>query len=201
MSASFPYLPPENSSSFSAGRNGGERLQDESEVYYPQYSTRTTDFQGHFGSSASGNEPSSSSHTFHGVNVDQHLHHNAQNKRDMYYAPEDYTQSRFAAFPHATTAHSGLTRIQTDHFDDVPRQGFAPGIVSATSSSSSQSPERALAEKSPSTAGVTDPGSISPTVYASRPRSEKTRIQLASDQPLTTQGKVRTRVYVACIQW
>ncbi|KAL6303472.1 hypothetical protein BKA93DRAFT_928995 [Sparassis latifolia] len=31
-------------------------------------------------------------------------------------------------------------------------------------------------------------------------RHEKSRIQLAPDQPLTTQGKPRTRVYVACIQ-
>jgi hypothetical protein len=32
-------------------------------------------------------------------------------------------------------------------------------------------------------------------------RREKPRIQLAPDQPPTTQGKPRARVYVACIQW
>ena len=32
-------------------------------------------------------------------------------------------------------------------------------------------------------------------------RREKPRIELAPDQPLTTQGKPRARVYVACIQW
>ncbi|KAJ7189857.1 hypothetical protein GGX14DRAFT_484326 [Mycena pura] len=33
-----------------------------------------------------------------------------------------------------------------------------------------------------------------------KPRREKTRIELAPDQPPTTQGKPRTRVYVACLQ-
>ncbi|RDX53272.1 hypothetical protein OH76DRAFT_1343377 [Lentinus brumalis] len=33
-----------------------------------------------------------------------------------------------------------------------------------------------------------------------RSRREKARLELAPDQPLTTQGKARTRVYVACIQ-
>ncbi|OSX59856.1 hypothetical protein POSPLADRAFT_1095578, partial [Postia placenta MAD-698-R-SB12] len=35
----------------------------------------------------------------------------------------------------------------------------------------------------------------------SRSRREKPRLQLAPDQPLTTQGKPRARVYVACVQW
>ena len=36
---------------------------------------------------------------------------------------------------------------------------------------------------------------------AGRSRREKPRLELAPDQPLTTQGKPRTRVYVACVQW
>jgi hypothetical protein len=32
-------------------------------------------------------------------------------------------------------------------------------------------------------------------------RREKPRIELAPDQPPTTQGKQRARVYVACVQW
>jgi len=34
-----------------------------------------------------------------------------------------------------------------------------------------------------------------------KPRREKPRIALAPDQPPTTQGKPRARVYVACLQW
>lgn len=44
----------------------------------------------------------------------------------------------------------------------------------------------------------------SQTLSAPRPRKnrrEKPRIELAPDQPPTTQGKARARVYVACVQW
>jgi hypothetical protein len=40
-----------------------------------------------------------------------------------------------------------------------------------------------------------------PTPRPRKPRREKPRIELAPDQPPTTQGKPRARVYVACIQW
>jgi hypothetical protein len=36
---------------------------------------------------------------------------------------------------------------------------------------------------------------------ARKRRPPKPRIELSSDQPLTTQGKPRSRVYVACLQW
>ena len=42
------------------------------------------------------------------------------------------------------------------------------------------------------------------TLSGPRPRKnrrEKPRIELAPDQPPTTQGKPRARVYVACVQW
>jgi hypothetical protein len=43
---------------------------------------------------------------------------------------------------------------------------------------------------------------ITPQSSRSRkPRREKPRIDLAPDQPPTTQGKPRERVYVACLQW
>ncbi|EGN98357.1 hypothetical protein SERLA73DRAFT_123675 [Serpula lacrymans var. lacrymans S7.3] len=65
--------------------------------------------------------------------------------------------------------------------------GFYPEPLSATTkSSSSQSPPDANA------------GSSS---KHRKTRREKPRIELASDQPLTTQGKLRSRVYVACMQW
>ncbi|KAH9950597.1 hypothetical protein B0H21DRAFT_500853 [Amylocystis lapponica] len=42
---------------------------------------------------------------------------------------------------------------------------------------------------------------VSPLMSSStKSRREKNRIELAPDQPLTTQGKPRTRVYVACVQ-
>ncbi|KAI0335882.1 hypothetical protein GY45DRAFT_1239777 [Cubamyces sp. BRFM 1775] len=47
------------------------------------------------------------------------------------------------------------------------------------------------------------PSSVRPGASGSsggRSRREKPRLELAPDQPLTTQGKPRTRVYVACVQ-
>jgi hypothetical protein len=40
-----------------------------------------------------------------------------------------------------------------------------------------------------------------PAPQRRKPRREKPRIELAPDQPPTTQGKPRARVYVACVQW
>jgi len=36
---------------------------------------------------------------------------------------------------------------------------------------------------------------------ARKPRRDKQRIELAPDQPPTTQGRPRARVFVACVQW
>ncbi|KAJ3521201.1 hypothetical protein NM688_g9048 [Phlebia brevispora] len=68
----------------------------------------------------------------------------------------------------------------------------------ASHSSSSHSPPAAPEQRLPSAQEK------SPTTYIA-PRStpkrrEKPRIALAPDQPLTTQGKPRARVYVACVQ-
>jgi hypothetical protein len=62
---------------------------------------------------------------------------------------------------------------------------YLPRGHSSTESSSSQSP------------GTTEDTASRPK----KPRREKPRIDLAPNQPLTTQGKPRARVYVACLQW
>ncbi|KAG6910688.1 hypothetical protein DXG01_008732 [Tephrocybe rancida] len=46
-----------------------------------------------------------------------------------------------------------------------------------------------------------DTSEPSPVPQKRKPRREKPRIDLAPDQPPTTQGKPRARVYVACVQW
>ncbi|KIK93725.1 hypothetical protein PAXRUDRAFT_33882 [Paxillus rubicundulus Ve08.2h10] len=61
---------------------------------------------------------------------------------------------------------------------------YLPRRHSATESSSSQSPGEAEDTAS----------------RPKKPRREKPRIDLAPNQPLTTQGKPRARVYVACLQ-
>lgn len=68
-------------------------------------------------------------------------------------------------------------------------------------------PNSALSVPSPILSGDSDPWSPAyrnNTVQSPRqrkPRREKPRIALAPDQPPTTQGKPRARVYVACVQW
>lgn len=42
---------------------------------------------------------------------------------------------------------------------------------------------------------------LSPSPSSRKSRRVKPHIELAPDQPLTTQGKPRARVYVACLQW
>ncbi|KAF8271584.1 hypothetical protein EI94DRAFT_1720097 [Lactarius quietus] len=42
---------------------------------------------------------------------------------------------------------------------------------------------------------------MQPPSQPRRSRRERTRIELSADQPPTTQGQRRTRVYVACVQW
>jgi hypothetical protein len=68
---------------------------------------------------------------------------------------------------------------------------------------SSPLPTRAPSSDFPKSADFwfeTEQGS-SPQPRPRKPRREKPRIDLAPDQPPTTQGKPRERVYVACLQW
>lgn len=62
-----------------------------------------------------------------------------------------------------------------------------PPTLSNAESRSSRSPEQPDEE-------------VDDTADGRRTRREKPRIELAPDQPLTTQGKPRARVYVACLQ-
>lgn len=43
--------------------------------------------------------------------------------------------------------------------------------------------------------------STSPQPRAGKPLKDRARIDLAPDQPPTTQGRPRARVFVACLQW
>lgn len=45
------------------------------------------------------------------------------------------------------------------------------------------------------------PNADQPPIHPRKSRKDKMRIKLSSDQPPTTQGQPRTRVYVACTQW
>jgi hypothetical protein len=94
-----------------------------------------------------------------------------------------------------------LKRIQTpnilDNISLTPyRQSFSPELRSAPMGSTSE--RSGDSEFWPGGSGQ------APSQEHPKPRKvrrEKPRIELAPDQPPTTQGRPRARVYVACLQW
>jgi hypothetical protein len=71
-----------------------------------------------------------------------------------------------------------------------------PGSTMTASPSTHSSPGSTGAWKMPA-----EKSAAEPVQRPRKARREKPRIELAPDQPPTTQGKPRARVYVACIQW
>lgn len=122
-------------------------------------------------------------------------------------------------YPHPRQHHP-LTQMlpsmlyTTSHPDDTPSgpafsRSFATSAAygyAHSHSSSSLSPQSVTTHKLPSTPATSndDRPIPAPSQQLARPpakRREKPKIELSADQPLTTQGKPRARVYVACLQW
>ncbi|KAJ6508538.1 hypothetical protein C8R45DRAFT_967748 [Mycena sanguinolenta] len=112
---------------------------------------------------------------------------------------EHYGQPRYAS-------GSPVSRYQ-DHLDYSMPQGL-PAISSGMSRLDTQFARRdaPLANTQPLSASSVDVNADSEAWSPTQPtksrkaRREKPRIELAPDQPPTTQGKPRARVYVACLQ-
>jgi hypothetical protein len=111
-------------------------------------------------------------------------------------------------YGHRRFASDSPTARFQDHLDYSIPQAL-PAISAGLSriDTSSQFPRRdnQLQPTSATSVNISpDSEAWSPTQQSSRPRKsrrEKPRIELAPDQPPTTQGKPRARVYVACLQW
>jgi hypothetical protein len=106
---------------------------------------------------------------------------------------------------HILTTLPSLPQLITENLDSAAdtstvtdsNAGCAPESNSTTTTSScGNSPHRE--SKQWSNEATQDDH---PPPRARKARREKPRIQLAPDQPPTTQGKARSRVYVACVQW
>lgn len=83
-------------------------------------------------------------------------------------------------------------------YPQPPRIPDTPSIASHSSSSHSPSSTPTQQLSSP----IDEKPVLAHTAHrAVSKRREKPRIALAPDQPLTTQGKPRARVYLACVQW
>jgi hypothetical protein len=105
---------------------------------------------------------------------------------------------------HTHTTLPSLPQLITANLDSavdtsmlMSNMGHAPEPNSATTSSSTESTHR-QSEPWSDSARESQNDNIP---RARKPRREKPRIELAPDQPPTTQGKPRSRVYVACVQW
>lgn len=101
--------------------------------------------------------------------------------------------------PSSAAGPAHLKRIQTlNVLDDISlapyHQSFSPEQPSAPIGSTSE--HSGDSEFWLGGAPAPSPESLKPR----KPRN-KPRIELAPDQPPTTQGKPRARVYVACLQW
>jgi hypothetical protein len=98
--------------------------------------------------------------------------------------------------PPIVTSHSrrGEVPLMIDTYN------IGVGLTQSSSSLTSVAPHSDLPKSTGNWSGAEK--DISPPPSRSRkPRREKPRIDLAPDQPPTTQGKPRERVYVACLQW
>ncbi|KAI0070392.1 hypothetical protein K474DRAFT_1713375 [Panus rudis PR-1116 ss-1] len=110
-------------------------------------------------------------------------HHGGSVGHDMHYSPleSSYPQSSPDALSYEFVGSRG--RPTSEYGSN------SPPLTSPQSASANPSASRQALESRPG-----------PSRQTSK-RKEKPRIELAPDQPLTTQGKPRARVYVACAQW
>lgn len=111
-------------------------------------------------------------------------------------APQPSYRDRYSEMPSASYYSSSAPSFPYT-YPQPPRIPHTPSIASHSSSSHSPSSN---SEKFLSP--VDEKPLIGHSAHRALPkRREKPRIALAPDQPLTTQGKPRARVYVACLQW
>lgn len=139
--------------------------------------------QAHLSLGGTGGRPPDQERTTH---VSQAYHHNSMPTR------EHYSQLQSAAVSmYSSSDDSALS--------GYPTKAYAHAVSDVRSVGSHSSMSR-----SPPTRQDLLP--LEGDAQASLPklalkRREKPHIELAPDQPLTTQGKQRARVYVACVQW
>jgi len=104
---------------------------------------------------------------------------------------------QYQSTPGNQSAAQNLDRISTPKLT-VPLNQFALGDALPAEHPPAHIPDQSTIW--PVVAKAQDPAS-NPTSKSKKSRREKPRIDLAPDQPPTTQGKPRARVFVACLQW
>jgi hypothetical protein len=84
-----------------------------------------------------------------------------------------------------------------DSFNLMPYTTPSPSSLGAPTSAEGPGPSSSPPFLLPDMLDVVHPASN----QTRKPRRDKPQIDLASDQPPTTQGRPRARVFVACLQW
>jgi hypothetical protein len=146
-------------------------------------------------------EPSSSSYSSQQHLPSEALHQDMVPSSSHLVLPHSYNRernefSREIQYPR-TTDQSQARRTDVPLLIDTYNLGAANQSTSHLSENGTSSAHSGEGDSWAPSAKEPSPASARPR----RPRREKPRIDLAPDQPPTTQGKPRARVYVACLQW
>ncbi len=199
MSGGVPYsLSSDRASYGSPGQSTTYASSGHSSYSYAPFPSRHAAYDANQGRADSGAAPSSLSGMFHHAEHDAQHHYSRSGHPGDGFShqsglahPRDHVWEYHQAIPDAPRSrldHPALDMSQSRGYQDamshapsIPGPSHGHGLTAGPSSSSA---------RSAATGSSTG-----------RSRREKARLELAPDQPLTTQGKARTRVYVACIQW
>ena len=132
-----------------------------------------------------------------------HLHPSYQ--RDISVAPGALLQFEF---PHGFEEPSMLPQFgMSDIQSNTDSVGAGSNLSPYPSSSTSPSPSGFVVSDGPDSSSLPSLLPNYPELVESssnqtrKPRKDKPRINLAPDQPTTTQGRPRARVFMACVQW
>jgi hypothetical protein len=98
-----------------------------------------------------------------------------------------HTRLPVSEFRHMHRAH-----IRMDSYLEAAATSSSLGLLASTDGRD-EPPQPPLPADSPN--------AVQPPGHSRKSRKDKMRIELSADQPPTTQGHTRSRVYVACTQW
>ncbi|KAJ8501969.1 hypothetical protein ONZ51_g330 [Trametes cubensis] len=198
MSGTHPFPLSDHRSSYPS--------QDSSPAYppapatssyaYPQYPSRTPNYEASHGRVDPATAASISGMFHHQEDSPQQHYPRPGYSGDAFSHPPPHSESREQLWQYSAPPTEGFRpRLdQQQHDVGVPSEYQLPMSHGQPVTSSSHGPNMSTSVQ---------PSSVRPGASGSsggRSRREKPRLELAPDQPLTTQGKPRTRVYVACVQ-
>ena len=199
MSAGLPYPVSNNRASYpSSDPSSAYHPPPANPQYpYPSYSARSAGFEANHGRVDASGASSSLSGMFHHAEHDQQQQYSrSAHPADAFPHPQSHGEQREHVW-HYAQAVADAPRARLDHPSlDMNLAREYQNSLAHTSVGSTSHGHGVMANTSPTSHRSPTSGS-----GTGRSRREKPRLELASDQPLTTQGKPRMRVYVACVQW